>query len=213
MSMKIEIKNIRHSAHLSEETEAFTATLYIEGKKAAYIRNDGQGGPTNIVPENVDGQKLVQEAEAYCMSLPPILDLETDGLTETPLPMNLELFIDNLLFDYLKEKDEKQFQRKLEKAMLTNIVVRSDATPNEFRTFRSKRPIPDWLQTEASKTILVKILKEQILPKMQKGEKIVNRNIPAEIFKAAGLAQQQYILHPHKEEEHKTPKKGKGNRF
>lgn len=211
--MKIEIKNIKHSAHLSEETEAFTATLYIEGKKAAYVRNDGQGGPTNIVPENGDGRKLVQQAVSYCRTLPPILDPETDGLTGTPLPMDLELFIDTLLFDYLKGKDEKQFQRKIDKAMLTNIVVGSDATPDEFRTFRSKRPISDWLQTEASKAILVRILKEQVLPKMQKGEQIVNRNIPAEIFKAAGLTQQQYILPPHKEEEHKPRKKGKGNRI
>jgi len=41
--MKIELKNIKHMPSLSEETEAFSANLYINDVKAGIGSNGGRG--------------------------------------------------------------------------------------------------------------------------------------------------------------------------
>ena len=41
---KIEVKNITHYARGSEETPCYNATVYINGKKAVEVSNDGHGG-------------------------------------------------------------------------------------------------------------------------------------------------------------------------
>ena len=40
--MNIELKNIKIAEHLSEETTAFTADIFVNGKKVGYARNDGR---------------------------------------------------------------------------------------------------------------------------------------------------------------------------
>jgi hypothetical protein len=42
--MKIELRSIRVHIGLSEETYAYTATLYVNGKKAVEVSNQGHGG-------------------------------------------------------------------------------------------------------------------------------------------------------------------------
>lgn len=45
--MKVELKKIQHALNMSEETNAFTADLWIDGKKTGGAKNDGRGGETN----------------------------------------------------------------------------------------------------------------------------------------------------------------------
>ena len=42
--MKLELKNIKHTAWASHETHCYQASLYVEGKPVAVVGNDGQGG-------------------------------------------------------------------------------------------------------------------------------------------------------------------------
>ena len=42
---RVKLKNVKHSASLSQETEAYTASVYLDGKKVGHVRNDGNGGP------------------------------------------------------------------------------------------------------------------------------------------------------------------------
>ena len=46
----IEIKNLKLNKHFSEETHCFTATVYIDGKRAFSAENEGRGGPSNYHP-------------------------------------------------------------------------------------------------------------------------------------------------------------------
>lgn len=41
--MKVELKSIYHSIQLSEETEAFSANLYVQGINADYVKNNKHG--------------------------------------------------------------------------------------------------------------------------------------------------------------------------
>ena len=42
--MRIELKNVKHVESMSEETECFTANLYVDGKKIGAVSNRGHGG-------------------------------------------------------------------------------------------------------------------------------------------------------------------------
>lgn len=60
--MKLELKNIKFLASLSEETPAYTATLYVDGKKLCDVSNHGHGGCDEIHPHNAwDAYKRVDE--------------------------------------------------------------------------------------------------------------------------------------------------------
>jgi hypothetical protein len=63
--MKIEIKNLKHAAHASEETHCFEATIYIDGARAGTARNAGHGGPTDIEP-----RACAERLNAYAATLP-----------------------------------------------------------------------------------------------------------------------------------------------
>ena len=91
--MKIELKNVKFSEAMSEETNAFTADLYINGKKAGYCKNTGQGGCTDYYGIEHYQSDIIKEAETYCKSLPKTKwkDMEFD--------QSLESVIDQLFED------------------------------------------------------------------------------------------------------------------
>ena len=70
--MKIELKNIKFYERMSEETNAFTADLYVNGKKVGYAKNEGHGGCTDYYPNSIEDRAVINEAEQYCLGLPPI---------------------------------------------------------------------------------------------------------------------------------------------
>lgn len=98
--MKIELKNIKHVPTLSEETECFSAIIYIDGKKRGGAANRGTGGSTNINPRG-----LANELDAYAATLP---NIEAHGIT---LKMDAELLIDQLLGDALQRQKLKKLCR------------------------------------------------------------------------------------------------------
>jgi hypothetical protein len=46
--MKVELKKLALYPRLSEETTAFNADLWVDGKKVGYAKNDGHGGATFV---------------------------------------------------------------------------------------------------------------------------------------------------------------------
>lgn len=113
--MKIELKNIHFSEQLSEETNAFSANLYIEGVKAGRVSNRGRGGPTVCKPGHERGDQLIIAAEAHCRSLPS--EKSSSGSNQYELRMDLGRYVDKLLVNYLQNKENLKFQKKLDKAM------------------------------------------------------------------------------------------------
>jgi len=64
--MNITLKNIKHIPRLSEETECFTASIYIDGVKKGEASNRGCGGCTDIHP-----RELAESIHNYAKTLPP----------------------------------------------------------------------------------------------------------------------------------------------
>ena len=48
--MQIVLKNLKVAASLSQETTAYTATVYVDGKPAFHASNHGTGGCDNYYP-------------------------------------------------------------------------------------------------------------------------------------------------------------------
>lgn len=198
--MKIELKNIHYSEHLSEETSAFSANLYIDGVKAGVASNRGHGGPTDYMAHDDKGRQLIRDAEAYCEKLPP--EKFSAGGTEYELEMNLEHYIDNLLHAYLVQKDIQKFRSKVERTTKEHIVF---GLPDQsFRALRLKFPIELLLVSPNGRNILKDILASRIAPELKNGQMLLNTNIPEQLLKESGLKPEQYVS---QEAAHKQDKK------
>lgn len=105
----ITLKNIQYAAFASEETNCYTATLYVEGVKWGEVGNDGHGGADWVhlaAGRSYDDLKALNAriAEAY-----PPLDLELDdGRT---IPADLETVCGDLVSAHLEAKSLASLMR------------------------------------------------------------------------------------------------------
>jgi len=205
--MKIQLKNIHFSEQLSQETNAFSANLYINDIKAGAASNHGYGGATGYLPFDDEGMKLIQEAETHCKSLPPGT-FTVDGKDYT-IDMSLEHYIDNLLNDHLRQKDLQQFRKKVERAGERSIVI---GVPDQsFKTLGLKFPVNMLLIHPKGPDILKDILIKRIVPNLKEGEQIMNTNIPGKILQSAGMNATQYVTPSETKPIKKANQKRKGH--
>ncbi|MFP3596881.1 hypothetical protein [Chryseobacterium sp. SIMBA_029] len=193
--MKIELKNIQYSEALSEETPAFAANLYIEGKKAGVASNHGHGGPTDYWADDENGKLLIEKAESFCKSLPS--EEFKSGDKTYSIKMNLENYLDELIGKYLLDRDIKRFNKRIEKEMERGIVV---GIPDTFYSvWRFKMPLPNYLKNASGLEFIKSALIKQIIPTLKEGKIILNTNVPEKVFREAGLSEQQYAKQVSKE--------------
>lgn len=110
-NIKVELKNVKYSESLSEETHAYTATIYVDGKKAGSAKNNGHGGETDIwwddkqaaskVSEMVDGLPMVETDFAD----------SKDPSKKWSYKQRVDGYIDSLLVEFLEAKDLKRLLR------------------------------------------------------------------------------------------------------
>ena len=120
--MKIELKNIKYAAFASHETNCYSATIYVDGKRAGTVDNEGYGGCDNIHWEDsVFGQAVEDWAEAQ-----PKLQTEYGDMS-----YSLELLFGQLVDEWLLTKE---LTRNLKKGLL---VRDSDTKEGSWRIFTS----------------------------------------------------------------------------
>ncbi len=207
--MKIELKNIEYSERMSQETSCFAADLYINGKCAGVASNRGHGGSTDYHAHSEEGRALINEAEAYCKTLPPYT-YESYGENRS-IAMDFELYIENLLLAYLQQKELQKFRKSLDRAMVKGFVFGKPDESYEAITF--KVPLQTIMSPPNQPEVMVNLLKKHLIPELKDGNILLNTNIPESILKQAGLSKEQYT--PCKSQEVKasqrqTRNKGKG---
>ena len=160
--MKIELKSIKFSEAMSEETNAFTANLYINGKNVGYCKNQGHGGCTDYNANSPALRGVIAEAEAYCKALPKVKykGMEWDE--------SLEGVIDQLLEDWLKAKETKKMERRMKTCVLVGVPNASS-----YAYYNFKRPLSEISKGE----LLGRVL--NIKGKLDTGEVILNTNLQA----------------------------------
>ena len=107
--MRVQLKNIKHYKAMSEETNAFSADVYFDGKKVGTADNSGKG--EGIYPR-VTNQAILNEMEQWAKSLPPVKG------EDYTLEMDLELYLGQLVSDDLLLKDAQRYFKS--RVCLTN---------------------------------------------------------------------------------------------
>ncbi len=95
--MKIELKNIKISSFLSQETTAYTAALYVDGRKIGTVENDGHGGCDLFSPEN--GQEDYERFDA------------AEALSKAATGDDIEMVCAKALDDHETAKDLKRLMK------------------------------------------------------------------------------------------------------
>jgi len=113
--MKVELRKVKIARHLSEETTAFTADLWVDDKHIGYVKNSGHGG-NNQVDHRFDGKGLntrdeVRAFEEWCTKQPPHVSEYGE------LAMSDDLYISLLLEEIESERELKRLCKR--KAVIT----------------------------------------------------------------------------------------------
>jgi hypothetical protein len=191
--MEIRLKNIYVGERLSRETTAFQATLYINGHRVGVITNDGQGGATMYRPVDDKGLLLIREAEVWCRRLPPLVFTdETVADKPVTIPMELEIYLDNLVTDWLNHKDLERFRRKAEKEMLSAIVF--GVPDKSFRIMKYRNPIAAMIRINKGVEQLRLDIHKKVLPMLLGNEKILNTNVPAGIIRLLEVPAEKWVV-------------------
>ena len=132
--MKVELRKVKVYDGLSRETTAFNAELWIDGKLAAYVENNGGGGGHMIrYVDRSHGKSAFEDAfNAWTKAMPPV-PCEDDWAIERgfgPLEMDADLWIG-------EEVERIALEKQLRRSCGRNTLIRLDGDgPNEWRTFK-----------------------------------------------------------------------------
>ena len=117
--MNLELKSVKYTEWMSEETLCFTANLWVDGKVFAEVSSQGHGGSTDFRPHSkfkTEGAtyfyRRLKEVEAHCEAMP---NLDPCELFDEGLPMDLELWCNMEVEAFLARRDMK---RKLKSHVL-----------------------------------------------------------------------------------------------
>lgn len=114
--MKLELKNIKHSAFASQETNCYEATLYVDGSRFAVVGNEGHGGPDRVYPvagaSNAPAfQEKLDEINTWLAANHPAIDMSKYG--QESIPCDLELWCGEQVETFLVTKDLKRLLKKV----------------------------------------------------------------------------------------------------
>lgn len=98
--MKIELKNIKHAAFASEETDCFTATVHIDGKKEGTVSNAGKGGSNDYHPFG-----LYQKLKEYANTLPEIEYGKNEDGTPRTMKNDPDILIGDIFGEWISRKE------------------------------------------------------------------------------------------------------------
>lgn len=165
--MKIELKRVKINLAFSEETTMFNAELCVNGVVIGTTQNDGRGGCTyyganayGLSDEQIKRNKdLLKQGEEFCKALPQ------KDYGDFKIDMNLEHFIDDLLYAELKKKEAKKLEKKMETHILWGIPNGHSYTQIKFKVPLSMIHV-DKLQAYVNKYKL----------QLKKGEVFLNTN-------------------------------------
>lgn len=164
--MKIELKNIKIYEQMSEETTAFSADIYVGGKKAGYAKNDGRGG-CNEYHAYSGCIDTIRAAEQFLTTQPDIVYPSINGEREFSVKSNMENWIDF----QIANKEKEKYEKKLAKDCLTGICYGGHYSYS--KSYWKGYTIAQMLANPVGKNLIQKKVDEL----KSKGVKIFNTNL------------------------------------
>ena len=142
--MNIELKNVQHFERMSEETDCYSASLYVDGVKIGEVSNRGCGG----CDEFHGDRAAYDRADRWCReSLPKLPPLFEDG---EPMEQTIETVCHDRLTDWLLRRDMKRamarralFVKPDHAGKVFQLGYRGTAKPDERLFAEVERRHPD----------------------------------------------------------------------
>jgi len=130
--MKVELKNFKYAEFASHETHCYSATVYVDGKRAFLASNEGHGGADHYEPLKSDAasRELMIESMLKITTAHPFKEewheggncdgtilrssacVESCEMHHVACHACLEIFMGNLINDMLIAKDVKKLLKK-----------------------------------------------------------------------------------------------------
>jgi hypothetical protein len=132
--MKLELKNIKHTAWASEETHCYQASLYVDGKPVAIVSNDGHGGADRDYPHpkfKGDYRAQMRDVSRYFSGLrrTAVTEWSPEGMEQC-----LEFWCCDQVNDWLSARELK---KKLRKEFLFQFADRVGVFAHKTRPSRA----------------------------------------------------------------------------
>lgn len=109
--MKIELRKLQMNVSLSQETPCYSAIVYVDGRPAVDVRNEGRGGADFQRP--YDGHSLDKINTDIAAALPKV-SMKRHGLPD--IPCTLELWCHEQVWE---EDAKKLLRRRLKSGVVT----------------------------------------------------------------------------------------------
>ena len=120
---RITLKSIKYTAWASQETHCFQAVIYLDGKRALNVENDGRGACNNYWntkdQTTEEGRKMLDECRQHAYeflksnrALTMEVDGETIDLSDMPDSELLDWLIADLVNEHLCLKEMKRCLKK-----------------------------------------------------------------------------------------------------
>ena len=119
--MTIELKSVKIAKHLSEETTAFTASVWLDGKRVGTARNDGRGGCTMLHV----GERHNDVVDA-CLAHPA-----GSGLTGK---YSRGIAVDAVVEHLLSQVEETRYLKR--RCRTKTVVITKDLEPGQVLEFK-----------------------------------------------------------------------------
>ena len=144
----LEVKNLSHYAKGSEETPCYHAMVYINGKKAIAISNDGRGGMDHQHPYDGFCHEDIKLANEWCIKKfgqKSFTYQSDDGEEVCTYDIDLEQYCHDELYKWLDTKILKRDLKKhylfVEGTELKGYKKTSNDTDETFKQFfKQKHP-------------------------------------------------------------------------
>lgn len=139
---KIELRNIKHTAWMSEETHCYQATLYVDGQRWGTVSNDGHGAMDRFDGINGYGWEDIRELNQRIKETVPPYEYEGKSLDQ-----DLEMICGGLVNEWLRDRDftkamkSKVLFTKPEAQGIWQVAVKKPFTlETTLAVLRSKHP-------------------------------------------------------------------------
>lgn len=120
--MKIELRKIHYSETFSQETSAYTADVYADGKLLGHARNDGNGGCDMLYPAK---GRTNSDIEAVNEAVKKERGVEKVDLGDGHYfnhQIDLESVCHELLEAHLKARDEKREINRFKRDLSSRVI-------------------------------------------------------------------------------------------
>lgn len=163
---EFEIRNFKHLESRSEETNCFSAVLYVNGKKMADCGNSGHGGSTDVkfFPQY---REMEREIKEFLKTQPKI------KFGNYEFDRTLDYIVDELVEELLKAKNFKKILKRTGKSLIFR-----DTQGTYYQIGWKKHTVDELLKTPSGRDRLKKTIASHVTD----GTILINENIPSELL-------------------------------